>query len=166
MFHPRPVAVAAPRRPGDEWLNGPLVWAVTERRQAAYLFPRDCPRVLLWCTEDTSDADRAQWFEDARDEMIAYVEQAWLASIRATTLYRYELPSASFEPLEQDDWMWVSQVAVTPLQVEPVGDLLAALAERATCLRVVESLAPLRDAWSTSLHVSGIRLRNARDWPA
>jgi hypothetical protein len=29
----------------------------------------------------------------------------------------------------------------------------------------MESLAPLRDVWSTSLHASGIRLRNAQGWP-
>lgn len=26
-------------------------------------------------------------------------------------------------------------------------------------------LTPLRGIWDTSLHASGIRLRNARDWP-
>jgi hypothetical protein len=31
-------------------------------------------------------------------------------------------------------------------------------------LRVMESLLPLRGVWDSSLHASGIRLRNARGW--
>ena len=52
-FVPRPVRVPSARPPGQDWLNGPLVWAVSEDRQATYLFPRDCPRILLWPTEHT-----------------------------------------------------------------------------------------------------------------
>ena len=48
VFAPRPVTVPAERRPGFEWLNGPLVWAIDEARQPMYFFPRDCPRILLW----------------------------------------------------------------------------------------------------------------------
>jgi cyclic pyranopterin phosphate synthase len=31
-------------------------------------------------------------------------------------------------------------------------------------LRVVDSLLPLKPLWETTLHTSGIRLRNAREW--
>jgi len=31
---------------------------------------------------------------------------------------------------------------------------------------VMERLTPLKNVWSTSLHASGIRLRNAQDWLA
>jgi hypothetical protein len=31
-------------------------------------------------------------------------------------------------------------------------------------LRVMERLTPLRHVWSTSLHASGVRLRNAAGW--
>jgi hypothetical protein len=39
IFTPRSVAVPSPRPPGQDWLNGSLVWAVDECRQATYLFP-------------------------------------------------------------------------------------------------------------------------------
>jgi hypothetical protein len=56
-FVPRSVEVPTPRPPGDEWLNDPLVWAVTEDKQATYLFPRDCPRIVLWLTPTTTPYD-------------------------------------------------------------------------------------------------------------
>jgi hypothetical protein len=42
--------------------------------------------------------------------------------------------------------------------------LPAELETRQVELRVMESLLPLRDIWKTTLHASGIRLRNARGW--
>ena len=164
-FVPRPVRIPSARPPGQEWLNDPLVWAVDEERQATYLFPRDCPRILVWLTDATSDADRATWWGDRDCRMIANVEWAWLERIRTATLHRYELPAATFEPLD-DAWMWVSKQAVRPVAAEPCGNLLDALAAEQVELRVMQRLVPLRDAWSSSLHVSGIRLRNAQDWPA
>ncbi len=47
LFVPRPVAVPLARSAGREWLNGPLVWATDELHAILYLFPRDCPRVLV-----------------------------------------------------------------------------------------------------------------------
>ena len=95
--------------------------------------------------------------------MIAHVEFRWLRKIETTTIYRYELPTPSFVPIE-DGWMWVSLEAVSPLGVEPVTDLTQALAERAVELRLMESLLALQDVWQTTLHASGIRLRTAIGW--
>ena len=50
--------------------------------------------------------------------------------------------------------------------MDAIGDLPAALRADNVDLRVLESLTPLRDVWSTSLHASGVRLRNAQGWPA
>jgi len=61
--------------------------------------------------------------------------------------------------------MWVSKEMVTPVGVERIDDLLGALRELNVELRVMNSLLPLRQLWTTSLHVSGIRLRNAAGWP-
>jgi hypothetical protein len=163
-FVPRPVEVPSARRPGEEWLNGPLVWAVSEERQATYLFPRDCPRVLLWRTPATTPADEERWLGDRTCSMIAHVEWRWLEVIRDSTLYRYELPPDGLEPLTDDGWMSVALEAVEPVGVEPCGDLLAALAAQDVELRLMPSLVPLRDVWSTTLHASGIRLRHATGW--
>lgn len=163
-FVPRPVRVPSPRPDGQEWLNGPLVWAVDEARQATYLFPRDCPRILIWLTESTTEADRSQWWGERQCRMIAHVEWAWLEHIRTASLSRYELPASTFEALE-GEWMWVSRSSVRPVAAKPCGNLLEALAAEDVELRVMQSLLPLRDVWSSSLHASGIRLRNAAGWP-
>lgn len=162
-FVPRPVARSSARPPRMEWLNGPLVWAITEQRQAAYLFPRDCPRILLWQTADTTAEDRAAWWGDRESTMIACVEWAWLDVIRTTSLYRYQLATEGFRPVD-GDWTWVSETAVEPVAVEPCGDLLEGLAALSVEVRFMPSLRPLRDVWSTSLHASGIRLPNAQGW--
>lgn len=165
VFVPQPVRVPSVRPPGQEWLNGPLVWAVGEAHQATYLFPRDCPRILVWLTERTNEEDRAAWWGDRSCRMIAHVEWSWLERIRTADLHRYELPPETFEPLD-DAWMWVSKEPVRPVVNGSCGNLLDALAAQHVELRVMERLTPLRDLWSTtSLHVSGIRLRNAQGWP-
>jgi hypothetical protein len=125
-FMPKPVLVPSTRSTGEEWLNGPLVWAVDERRIATYYFPRECPRILLWPTEATNAEDLAAWWGNRECTMIAHVEWSWLEGIREQTLFRYELPSISFQPTS-DDWMWVSKDPVEPIAIERMGDLLGAL---------------------------------------
>ena len=52
-----------------------------------------------------------------------------------------------------------------PLAVEPVGDLLAALATSGIELRITPSLIPLwQRVVRSTLSFSGTRLRNARGW--
>jgi hypothetical protein len=162
-FEPRPVAVPASRKPGHEWLNGPLVWAIDELHQPLYLFPRDCPRILLWATEATTPADRAAWLRRGEHRMVACIERAWLDRVRNARLFRYLLPSEPFESLG-DAGMWVSSGGVAPLEIVPVDDLPAGLAAAGAELRVLDSLAPLRAAQASSLHVSAIRLRNSATW--
>ncbi|MEJ1934524.1 DUF6886 family protein [Nostoc sp. NIES-2111] len=163
VFAPRPVAVPSSRPSGREWLNGPLVWAIDEPHQAMYLFPRECPRILVWQTSATTDEDRRLWWGRSQSRMIAYVEEGWLQLIRAARLYRYELPVETFEDL-QDAGMWVSRTAVKPLAVDLLDDLLAQLRFCGVELRPLPVLTSLREVWSTSLHASGIRLRNAKNW--
>jgi hypothetical protein len=163
VFVPRPVRVPAERGPGREWLNGPLVWAIDETRQEMYFFPRDCPRIVLWQGPATTPADRALWW-GARDcTAIAHIEWAWFERVKTTTLYRYEFAEAGFETLN-DAGMWVARSTVTPISMETITDLPAAMAAAGVELRIMDRLTPLRDVWSTSLHASGVRLRNARDW--
>ena len=163
-FEPRPVVRPSPRLPGRDWLNGALVWAIEERRQALYLFPRDCPRILLWPTEATTGEDRELFWQGGGWRMVAYVEQTWLDAIAGATLYRYDLPAETFESLD-DAGMWVSHAPATPLGMQAIGDLPAALAGQGVALRALPTLTPLRNVWSTTLHASGIRLRNAKGWP-
>lgn len=162
-FTPRPIRVPSERGPGREWLNGPLVWAIEDARHAMYLFPRECPRILLWPVERTTDADRERWFGASSAATIAYIEWDWLERVRTGVIHRYEFAPDGFESLE-DAGMWVSRQAVTPISLQSIDDILGSLRAAGVELRLVDSLAPLRGVWSTSLHASGIRLRNAKGW--
>lgn len=156
-----------PRPPLADPGQRPFVWAVDAEHAWTYLFPRDCPRILMWPIATTSATDRERWFGSAATARLACIEWEWLQRLRLTRLYRYSMPPGPFvpHPEEDDAWMFVSTETVRPLAVEPVTGLLQALRQNAVELRLMPSLLPLRDAWSSSLHVSGIRLRNAKGWP-
>lgn len=158
-FHPRTM----PHRPE---ITEPLVWAIEADRQFMYLFPRNCPRILLWPTPDTTEADRAAFFAHSDARAIACVEYDWLDRLRTTTLYRYAMPPGTFEDL-RDAGMWVSRSTVTPSAVEAIDDLPEALRAARVELRVMDRLTPLWGLWErTTLHWSSIRMSNARDWSA
>ena len=163
LFTPRPVLVPSIRPPGREWLNGPLVWAIDDWHQPMYFFPRDCPRILIWATPQTSIEDHERHWRGSRSRIITFVEKAWLAKLRAATIWRYELPAATFASL-QDAGMWVSDAPVRPLRKDLIADMVSALEVSNVELRPVEDFSGLRHLWSTSLHASGIRLRNAAGW--
>jgi hypothetical protein len=164
VFSPRAVQVPSPRAPGRDWLNGPLVWAIDDWHQPMFLFPRDCPRILLWPLATTTAEDLKTWYGGSSARIVAHVEAAWLDRLRQTPIHRYELPPESFESLD-DAGMWVSRETVTPIAMETITDLPAALRAQDVELRVMERLGSLQNVWLSSLHASGSRLRNAQDWP-
>jgi hypothetical protein len=161
-FAPRRPDVVPPRPPGREWLNDRLVWAIEEAFQFLYLFPRNCPRVLVWPTPTSTEADRKVWMGSDEPRAVAYVEADWTARIQSASTYRYDLPSETFENLE-DAGMWVSRRAVSPTGLSPVTDLPTRLADLRVDVRIVASLLSIQRVWKTTLHVSSIRLRNAGD---
>ncbi len=161
-FEPRSVRVSSTRPEGMEWLNGPLVWAIDDAHSPLYLFPRECPRIIMWRTNETSCEEAAKFLEPSTS-MTAYVEKAWEIRIEEAVLFRYELPTKHFISLD-DVGMHVARTRVRPLSCAQVSDLPNQLAGAGVALRTLNSLTPLRDAWSSSLHVSGIRLRNAVGW--
>ncbi|WP_200877986.1 DUF6886 family protein [Burkholderia paludis] len=162
-FEPRPLRVPVDRGPARDWLNGPLVWAIDALHSFLYLFPRECPRILIWPTPHTSAADRRAWLGTGGARAVAYVEEGWLERVEAATLYRYSLPATGFDSVDELG-MWVSRGAVMPAARDTVRDLPARLAEQGVELRSLARLTPLKPLWDTTLHASGIRLRNALDW--
>jgi hypothetical protein len=94
---------------------------------------------------------------------IAHIESAWFERMKLGVVHRYDLPPSLFEDVGEVG-MWVSRTEVTPGRIETLCDLLAELESRNIELRVMERLTPLKGVWQTSLHASGIRLRNAQDW--
>ncbi len=162
-FVPRPVRTPSPRPEGLEWLNGPLVWAIDEWHQPLYLFPRECPRILIWRRPESSAADVRRYFGDSTARMLACIESHWQDPLATAHLTRYELPINPFESLH-DAGMWVSRTEVAPRSMARIDQLPSALAAAGVELRVMPSLRPLKGLWETSLQASGIRLRNARNW--
>ena len=163
IFIPRPVRVPVERPLGSQWLNGPLVWAIDDAHRPMYLFPRECPRILLWTTPETKREDYDYWWQGSSKKVLAYIEEACLERVQTETIYRYEMPSTTFEDI-RDAGMWVSKVAVKPLRLETLSNLPQEHQAHDVELRVLENLLPLKGVWRSSLHASGIRLRNAQHW--
>jgi hypothetical protein len=160
VFEPRPVHIPASRSPEREWLNGPLVWAIDRPHSILYLFPRDCPRIVIWPTARTTDEDRSKWIGSSSARAVAFIEAGWLDRVRAGEIYRYEMPADTFENT-QDAGMWVSRMAVRPNRIETLAALDRCLSAEGVELRSLDRLTALRPVWDSTLHASGIRLRNA-----
>ena len=94
----------------------------------------------------------AEWWQRAKPAF---------ADVRAMSVYRYTLPAESFEPLNDTDGLWVSREAVTPTAVDAITDIPRALEKAGVELRILPSLQTLQPLWSTSLHVSAIRMGNS-----
>jgi hypothetical protein len=142
-----------------------LVWAIDAWHAPMYYVQRNCPRACFWAAESTTPADRERWLGYVEARMVIAVEARWLERIRTTTLYRYAMPGEPFALLDATAGHWVAREPVAPRSVEPVGDLLAALAGADVELRITPSLIPLWNAVIRStLAFSGTRLRNARGY--
>ncbi len=158
------IARFVPRPPLARPTVEPLVWAIDEWHAPLYFFPRDCPRVCFWPLPTTTPDDDERYFAAVSGRMVIAIESAWLERLRAARLFRYLMPEETFESIH-DHGVHVSQSPVVPLAVEPVGDLLAALADAGVELRITPSLVPLgRSIIQTTLHFGLIRMRNARGW--
>jgi len=150
-----------PHVPATNPTQPPAVWAIDAAHAPVYWFPRDCPRGAVWA--DTNEELRVlqRTFATAASRVQA-TELAWLDRVRTVQLYVYELDPASFEPWPDADGQWVAHVAVEPLRVRPVGDLLALHASAGIELRFVpDVLAFWEVVLASGLPFSGVRLRNA-----
>ena len=159
------IARFEPRAPLERPTVEPMVWAIDDWHAPMYFVPRDCPRACFWAGPATSDQDRERWLGGVDARMVIAIEAAWLDRVRTSALHRYLMPPATFVLHDSDGGHWVSRDPVVPLSVEPVGDLLAALATSGVELRIPPALIPLwQRVVRSTLHYSGTRLRNARDW--
>ncbi len=154
------IAAFVPRKHPIRVDQPAYVWAVSAAYAVNYLFPRDCPRICIAPGPTTTAADQARFFHATPATRIIAVESAWLERIRATRLFVYHLPAATFVEHDREAGYWVSAAPVTPLQIEPLGDLLDALLAQGVELRFTPALGPLQQAVAaSSLNFSMIRLR-------
>ena len=77
------------------------VWTVDRLNSPSYWFPRQCPRVCSWMADGT--------------DRVHAVEEAWLATMAATTLWAYRFAAAEFEPFGERPHAHVATHPVTPL---------------------------------------------------
>jgi hypothetical protein len=139
-----------------------LVWAVDAEHAHLYYHPRNCPRVTFYAVESTTPDDIERFLGLTTARHVAAIESAWLPAMHSTQLYRYTLPGEGFELLDAGAGYWVSEDAIAPLSVEPVGDLVDALVNAGVELRITPSLWPLYEAViASTLQFSIIRWRNA-----
>lgn len=158
------IARFEPRIAPSSALQEPVVWAISDWYQVTYFFPRDCPRACFWPGEHTTAADLTLMGETSA-RMVICVEAAWLDRIRTTTLYRYTMPEETFRIREEGGRVYTSNDAVVPLTVEPMPDLLQAIADADVELRITPSLVDIwRRVIGSTLEFSGTRLRNAAGW--
>lgn len=144
-----------------------LVWAIDDWHAPMYFVPRDCPRVCFWAGPNTTPEDRNRWLQLPEPRFMMVVETNWIERIRSARVYRYTMPEVSFAPVGNARGTYISRETMAPLRVDPVGDLLAAIAGADVQLR---DLARIGLLWkqvhldSTLAH-SGIRLLNALGYP-
>jgi hypothetical protein len=138
----------------------PLVWAVDTRHLPCYWFPRDCPRGTFWAGRSTSPEDAARLLGAWR--RVHAVEEGWVERMRTTPVFAYRLPDASFERHPEVGGYWVAQTPVEPVEVQPLGDLVARHEVAEIELRALPNLWSLwNEVTASTLEFSGMRLRNA-----
>ena len=128
------------------------VWTVDALNSPCYWFPRQCPRVCSWDASPEAGVPR-----------VHAIEEAWLPTLRATTLYAYRFAAAGFEPFGERPHAHVSTHPVSPLgPPEPVGDLVELHAEHDIELLVLPGLVDyFTGVRERGLEFSGIRMGNA-----
>jgi hypothetical protein len=154
-----------PHVPRTNPAHPPAVWAIDAEHAPLYWFPRDCPRVAIWPRDGRAVEEFQDRFATLARRLHA-IESIWLERMRTALVFRYEFDSDGFEPWEAADGQWISTNEVTPIHVEPVGDLLTAHAEAGIELRLTPSLWPLHDvALGEKFDFSIVRMHNAGPRP-
>ena len=138
----RPHVAATARQPEA------YVWTVDSINSPCYWFPRQCPRVCHW---------------EPSGRRVHAIEDAWLTTVAASTLFAYPFAAADFEPFGERPHAFVSTREVQPLGPPvAVTDLLglheAYDIELVVLERLEEHLAEVRAA---GLDFSAIRMGNA-----
>ncbi|WP_255314150.1 DUF6886 family protein [Bacillus sp. FJAT-26390] len=143
----------------------PVVFAINEEQALHYCFPRDCPRVIYWKAEWSSEEDIQHYFAETSVDKIIVVENDWLDRIRQTPLYRYTFAEDSFELFDEASTAgyYISYAEAEPVKVERVYDLIGQIVKQRVELRFTPNLHPIRNRIiASTLDFSIIRFRNAK----
>ncbi|WP_079910864.1 DUF6886 family protein [Paenibacillus sp. 32352] len=139
------------------------VWAIDGFHAAHYYFPRNCPRVCIWADTGTSDEDKHRFFGQSSVPRMMAIETEWLEAMRDTKLYRYSFHDRDFKLYDANAGYYTSLQEVSPVSVEPVGDLLTEIGRAGIELRITPSLLSLREAvLQSTVNFSMIRMKYAK----
>lgn len=151
----------APHVPPTNPSHPPAVWAMDADHSPLYWFPRDCPRISVWATDDAQRQLLRSRFHTQADRICA-AESQWIGGVQRARLYRYTFDGAQFSAWSDADGQYVSGDVVHPLAVDPLDDVLALFAEAEVELRFTPRLGPLMDEMLASgLPFGFVRIRDA-----
>lgn len=159
------IDVFVPRVKANRTDMPPVVWAIDEEHAFTFYFPRDCPRIVYTRNGEMSDADNEKFFGSTRSDIVVTVETGWYERIKSTTLYRYTMPSETFELFDACAGYYISPQTVVPLDAEPLTNLLDRLMLLNIDVRFTPNLHLLKDAiLASTLKDFGIhRFGNAKE---
>ncbi|MGG1516897.1 DUF6886 family protein [Paenibacillus oryzisoli] len=140
------IAIFHPRVKANRQDMPPVVWAIDETHAFTFYFPRNCPRIVYHRTLDMTEAQVQTFFGGTSSNTVITVETRWYEAIQRMTMYRYELPPASFRLFDRDAGYYISEETVEPLEVTAIPNLLGELMELGIDVRFTPDLHPLRDA--------------------
>ncbi len=154
------ITVFTPHRAATALTEVELVWAIDDEHVPSYWFPRDCPRATFWAGPETT-AEDAELLHGA--PRVHAIEWGWWDRFCEARIFLYRLPRDAFEPHDETAGYWVAREPVRPVDRVALTNLVSEHARAGIELRLTTNLWPL---WNrvieSTLHFSGIRLRNAR----
>jgi hypothetical protein len=122
-----------------------VVWAIDEEHAFTYFFPRDCPRIVLRKSDDTSEKNLELFFGNTTADTIVVVENEWFTKISDQKLYRYSFNDENFQLFDKTAGYYISHHIVEPIKVDVVTDLIQRLINKGVELRFTPNLNPLRE---------------------
>ncbi|WP_068774294.1 DUF6886 family protein [Paenibacillus sp. FJAT-26967] len=140
------IKVFVPRVKANRTDMPPVVWAIDQEHAFTFYFPRNCPRIVYTRSGGINREDEARFFGLSCADKIITVETQWYKAIKESTIYRYTLPSASFQLFDKTAGYYISEQTVTPVVMKPMRDLIGKLADLNIEIRLTPNLHPLKEA--------------------
>ena len=123
----------------------PVVWAIDDEHQFTFFLPRNCPRIVYRKSEAMSEEDVSRFFGPTNSEIVVTIENRWLPRILQSKLYRYELPSSTFNLFDATAGYYISEQTVVPHRKSIIANGLQQLAAMNIDIRLTPNLHPLRE---------------------
>lgn len=160
------IKIFEPRKPkrADMASSPALVWAINEECLPNFLTPRDCPRVTYHVVKTTAEEDIEKYISKTQCKHVVAIENAWVETIKNTTLYLYEFDTTNFYLQDEIAGYYVSEKSQIPISKIIIIDLFEEQQKRNVEIKVLPQLFSLRDeivkstfAWSMCRMINAIK---------